>query len=338
MFITLDKHYNKFLNRRICSYIKGYCTGVIGSLLGDIEVELTCQTCPIKNKFKSECVCLESHSKWRNSKLRILVIFTGGTIGSSVSNGYISTDVQKRYKLLEMYQSNADKEIDFKLLEPYTMISENLTGESIARLCTVVKDNLSEEYDGVIITHGTDTLQYSACALGYYLQTVKIPVLLVSSNYVLDDGRANGLVNFIASVSFIEQKAGTGVFVPYRNDDGIVYIHRGTRLLPHRPYSDNIYSIDDQYYAVYDADADEIRKNQKYHASDNKVINVTSLPAKWNSDIMRIFPYPGFQYSNLKMDQNYKYMPKAALLDTYHSGTLCSEEDDLELFLTQADK
>lgn len=270
--------------------------------------------------------------------MRILVIFTGGTIGSSVSNGYISTDVQKRYKLLEMYQSNADKEIDFKLLEPYTMLSENLTGESIARLCTVVKDNLSEEYDGVIITHGTDTLQYSACALGYYLQTVKIPVLLVSSNYVLDDGRANGLVNFIASVSFIEQKAGTGVFVPYRNDDGIVYIHRGTRLLPHRPYSDNLYSIDDQYYAVYDADADEIRKNQKYHASDNKVINVTSLPAKWNSDIMRIFPYPGFQYSNLKMDQNYKYMPKAALLDTYHSGTLCSEEDDLELFLTQADK
>ncbi|MCI7322306.1 MAG: toll/interleukin-1 receptor domain-containing protein [Lachnospiraceae bacterium] len=47
---------DKKKNRRICSYIKGYCTGVIGSLLGDIEVELTCQTCPIKNKFKSECV------------------------------------------------------------------------------------------------------------------------------------------------------------------------------------------------------------------------------------------------------------------------------------------
>lgn len=47
---------DKKKNRRVCSYIKGYCTGVIETLLGDIDVELTCCTCPMKNKFKSECV------------------------------------------------------------------------------------------------------------------------------------------------------------------------------------------------------------------------------------------------------------------------------------------
>lgn len=40
----------------ICSFIVGYCTGVIEALLGDIEIVLSCKTCPLKNKFKSECV------------------------------------------------------------------------------------------------------------------------------------------------------------------------------------------------------------------------------------------------------------------------------------------
>lgn len=43
-------------NQRICEYIRGYCGGVMESLLGDVNVTLTCITCPIKNKFKSECV------------------------------------------------------------------------------------------------------------------------------------------------------------------------------------------------------------------------------------------------------------------------------------------
>ncbi len=43
-------------NHKICSYIIGYCTGVIEALLGNIDVTLTCVTCPMKNKFKSECV------------------------------------------------------------------------------------------------------------------------------------------------------------------------------------------------------------------------------------------------------------------------------------------
>lgn len=43
-------------NRRICSYIRGYCEGVIETLLGGVGVTLVCRTCPMKNKFKSECI------------------------------------------------------------------------------------------------------------------------------------------------------------------------------------------------------------------------------------------------------------------------------------------
>ncbi len=40
--------------RKICSFIRGYCTGVVGTLL-DCEVELTCRECPLKSKFKCTC-------------------------------------------------------------------------------------------------------------------------------------------------------------------------------------------------------------------------------------------------------------------------------------------
>lgn len=42
--------------RKICSFIKGYCSGVIEILLNSLEVELVCRECPLKSKFKTKCV------------------------------------------------------------------------------------------------------------------------------------------------------------------------------------------------------------------------------------------------------------------------------------------
>jgi len=42
--------------RKICNFIRGYCTGVVETLLGSIEVELTCRECPYTHKFKNHCL------------------------------------------------------------------------------------------------------------------------------------------------------------------------------------------------------------------------------------------------------------------------------------------
>ncbi len=47
---------DKSKKRKVCNFIKGYCTGVIETLLGGVDIELTCRECPLKNKFK--CVCV----------------------------------------------------------------------------------------------------------------------------------------------------------------------------------------------------------------------------------------------------------------------------------------
>ena len=41
--------------RRVCSFIRGYCTGVMETLLDSVQVELTCVSCPMKSHFKNTC-------------------------------------------------------------------------------------------------------------------------------------------------------------------------------------------------------------------------------------------------------------------------------------------
>lgn len=262
--------------------------------------------------------------------MKLLVIFTGGTIGCTVKNGYISTDNTTTYQLLDLYRKKTKrKNVSIDSVEPYTLLSENLTGEYIRALGECLRDNLSKDYDGIIITHGTDTIQYSAAALSYAFPQLSVPVLLVSSNLVLDDENANGVPNFDAAVEFIAAGAGNGVFVPYRNNDGVLYIHQGNRLLPHLPYCDDLISLGLEYYAIF-RDGN-IEKNPSFRiAPSTGTSRALPLPGTWNSGIKRVFPYPGMEYPSLSG------AIKAVLLDTYHSGTLCSISPDMTGFYAEA--
>lgn len=71
--------------------------------------------------------------------LKILVMFTGGTIASTLSAGIIDTDNNKPYELIEKYKV-IDDSITFETSEPYFILSENLSGEHITKLVKSVKD------------------------------------------------------------------------------------------------------------------------------------------------------------------------------------------------------
>ncbi|MBP3381575.1 MAG: toll/interleukin-1 receptor domain-containing protein [Clostridia bacterium] len=50
-FIVDTRH-----KRKICSFIRGYCTGVLNTLLGGLGVELVCSSCPLEKKLSRKCV------------------------------------------------------------------------------------------------------------------------------------------------------------------------------------------------------------------------------------------------------------------------------------------
>lgn len=261
--------------------------------------------------------------------MKILVVFTGGTIGSVADDGYISPSNQTTYQLIRMYRALKKQEVDFEYIEPYTLLSENLTGEYINKLGNCLREQIGKDYDGIIVTHGTDTVQYSAACMDYLFPDLQLPVMFVSSNYVLDDTRNNGLDNFTYAVQFITDKQNIGVFAVYRNSDRIVYVHKGNRLLPHLPYSDDLFSVSGQYYGFYAEDKFVV--NPEYRVSSEKSACSLTLPENWNSNILRLFPYPGMEYPELT-DRT-----KAVLMDSYHSGTICSVTPKMTDFFTMAE-
>lgn len=206
--------------------------------------------------------------------LKILVAFTGGTIGSTITDGYAVPDADKKYRLINMYgekiKSNkagesldnecADslfaglgtEETEFVMESPYQELSENNTCSTMLFLAKYIKEQIeSKKYDGIIITHGTDTLQYTSAMLGYMFDDVSMPIVLVSSNYVLEDRRANGLINFTYAVEFIKGGYGNGVFVSYYNTGDIPRIHRGTRVMEHGAYTDDVFSVKNSEYGCF---------------------------------------------------------------------------------------
>ena len=266
---------------------------------------------------------------------RVLVVFTGGTIGSVEENGVIMPG-KRAYQLIHHYEETHKEEMILDTIEPYNILSENLTGKYLQLLIGCVKTYLQQDYDGIIITHGTDTLQYSAAALSYMLGCDTIPILLVSANYTLEDSRSNGYDNFEAAVQFIQQTCGRGVFVAYKNTNEPVRIHRATRLMKHFEYSDYIMSLDNQYFGEM---VDGLfSKNTAYKVAEEDIdlsgiledTDINAFPEY--ADIVQIHAAPGIIYPEITSNA------KAVLLSAYHSGTFSMQNDEFRRFLQQVKK
>lgn len=307
--------------------------------------------------------------------MNILVIFTGGTICSSINNGYINTNETGGDRLINEYKklhAQDTENINFMTAQPYYILSENLNGGHINKLADCIHNAIhASSPDGIIITHGTDTQQYMSSALSYMYPNLQIPVVLVSSNYILDDERANGIENLSAAVDFIkgcsnnQQMTHHGVYTAYKNENEAAVIHYGTRLLPHMPYSDKLYSLDNLvcdrdssllYDKQYNSPTDAYKTEPAEHTLDKQynssfdAHNTTITESKSvsqidiykylngrprfteTSPVLYIRPIPGQQYSNAP-----DYV-QAILLDSFHSGTLCTDDEGFQSMLSDATK
>ena len=253
--------------------------------------------------------------------MKILFIFTGGTIGSTAKGDTITTDKRKPYLLLETYKKAYGLSVEYDTAEPYTALSENNTGATLRRLCESVAGYLDSGYDGIVITHGTDTLQYSAAALSYAFSDIKIPVCLVSSNLPIEEKGANGIPNLRAAIRFITEVGTPGIWVPYKNRGEEIRIHRGTRLLASTAFSDCVESIYDSYYGSF-REGVPFRKSRRYRELPNAIpaFGAMQIPT-YCREIVILEPYPGKTYPPIA--DTVKYVLHAS----YHSGTINTEAE-----------
>lgn len=263
---------------------------------------------------------------------KILVILTGGTIGSKISTNDIDVDSKAAYSLLELYKETYEKETEFEVLSPYQVLSENMDLNYWMKLYETLDSISCEDYEGVIITHGSDTLAYTSNFIGYLFAETSIPFLLIASNYALTDVRSNGLLNFKTSVDFIKEKRGTGVFTIFSNDKGEVPVYHARNIKEADPYLDQFSSFDGTYYDIKRGDVwlsegvegreqlEEVSKNkEERQALINKNKKGNSLfgdDLKLEKRVLGIRIYPGLDFETYDLSK-----VNAVLCYLYHSAT-----------------
>jgi L-asparaginase/Glu-tRNA(Gln) amidotransferase subunit D len=257
---------------------------------------------------------------------RILVVFTGGTIGSAAMGGIIDTSNNAPFKILQLFTQHYPNHeaIHFDTLQPIQILSENLAPAAWTVIINAIEAAKPDMYDGIIVTHGTDTLAYSAAALSFYFHALAKSILLVSSDYPLDNPKGNGLANFMCAVEFINQGIAEGVFVPYRNAGQTMQIHRGSRLACSLQLSGDFYSVQNKSFSQFDgqhftADGMLVIEPEKSTINHDHSNNTISLRPQFSSRVLMIKPYPGLDYSQFNLDN-----VDAVLHDLYHSGTACA--------------
>ena len=132
---------------------------------------------------------------------RILIIYTGGTIGMvRTPNGYAPQDGYFRSALEAIPPLNSDEMPDWELYEMSPLLdSSNMTVNEWNKIAQLIADRY-EAYDGFVVLHGTDTMAYTASALSFMLGNLSKPVVLTGAQIPLCEVRSDGRDNIITSI------------------------------------------------------------------------------------------------------------------------------------------
>ena len=126
---------------------------------------------------------------------KILVIGTGGTIGCT-RDDHIHLDTP--FKILDYMKF---ENVEFDCVSPFTILSENMDFSYWKSLIDYISAVDFNAYRGVVVLHGSDTLNFTGALLANVFYDK--PIVLVASDKPVEDKSANGFKNFEMAVMYI---------------------------------------------------------------------------------------------------------------------------------------
>ncbi len=171
-----------------------------------------------------------AHAPHQDASLpAVTILHTGGTIASKVD--YATGAVVAQFdpgELLAMFPDVTKiAHVTSRLLR--NMQSDDMRFAHHNLMARAVLEEIGRDTRGVIITHGTDTLHYTAASLAFILDGLNIPVVLVGSQRSSDRGSSDANANLVGALRFITQARLPGVFVAMHDtsSDGRIAIIDG---------------------------------------------------------------------------------------------------------------
>jgi L-asparaginase len=134
------------------------------------------------------------------SRSKILLIYTGGTIGMKKD---FETGALRAFNFSKLLQripelKQLDCEIETISFEK-PIDSSNMNPEKWAKIATIIEDNYTL-FDGFVVLHGSDTMSYSASALSFMLENLSKPVIFTGSQLPIGDLRTDAKENLITAI------------------------------------------------------------------------------------------------------------------------------------------
>lgn len=134
------------------------------------------------------------------SKAKILLIYTGGTIGMKKD---FATGALKAFNFSKLLQripelKLLDCEIESISFEN-PIDSSNMNPQKWVQLATMIEDNYSA-FDGFVVLHGSDTMSYTASALSFMMEHLAKPIIFTGSQLPIGDLRTDAKENLITAI------------------------------------------------------------------------------------------------------------------------------------------
>lgn len=159
---------------------------------------------------------------------KVLVLFCGGTIimVASKEGSLVVEEKEKAVQSLLNLEPRISEiaQIDVEYID--NIDSTNITSKHWDRISQVIADKY-DDYDGFVITHGTDTMAYTSSALSWTLQKLGKPVVLTGAQIPGNKIETDARRNFVNAVRLATMDV-SGVMVVF--DEEIILGTRASKV------------------------------------------------------------------------------------------------------------
>ncbi len=261
----------------------------------------------------------------------VLVIYTGGTIGSvqTVAGGLAPLDFSEIHRHVpELVQDHLT--IEAVSFEP-PIDSSNIGVAHWVELARLIQSRY-DEFDGFVVLHGTDTLAYTASALSFMLEGLHKPVILTGSQLPIGLPRTDGRENLLSAVEIASTQR---LEAPIIQEVAVYFgssLYRGNRT--HKASAESMQAIispnlpplaeagvDIQFNAAI-LFRDPLMQLNVQEAMESRIAWLPLFPGQSNEILKRILDWPNLS---------------GLVLSTYGSGNAPTNAE-LKALLSEANK
>lgn len=253
----------------------------------------------------------------------VLTIFTGGTIAmmQDPATGSLRPADLNRFREFVPELFNSSIHVDILPFSPL-IDSSDMNPPIWSKLANIISDNY-ENYDGFVITHGTDTMAYTASALSFMLENLGKPVILTGSQLPIGVLRSDAKENLLTAIEIAAEQDEDGhAIVPEVCIFFEAKLYRGNRST--KKNSEHFAAFKSYNYEPLAVAGVHIHYFQ-HLIQYNDLQKPLRLRTKIDPNVAILKLFPGISEKTVRAMLNIEGL-RAVVLETYGSGNAPSDE------------